>query len=76
MIYVVKVLKVIVFLALCIVSQKILNGLQFLVQGILLIAFWGNWILDDESAFSKKYGKIFNYMGIMAIVAGIGHLLK
>lgn len=68
----VKVAKIILFPILLSVANHIRPGSQHLLQGILFIAFWGTWFRTNEGwPFAEKYGKYFNWIGLLAIINGL-----
>lgn len=73
---VVKIAKVIAFFVILSVANRFYPSIRFLLQGVLLIAFWGNWLhTNDDWPFAQENGKYFNWIGALAIANGIIHLL-
>jgi len=50
-------------------ANAVYPGANLVVQGILLIAFWGTWLhTNDKWSFAQKYGKYFNWFGALALL--------
>lgn len=58
-------------------SNYIYPGSHYLVQGILLIAMWGNWLPTNTNwSFAQKYGKYFNWFGVFFLANGLFYFLS
>lgn len=65
--------KILTFFVLISIAAHFYPGMQYFMQGVLFILFWGTWIRDDGSDFARDYGKYFNWIGAVAILNGVIH---
>lgn len=74
--YVVTILKIVAYFFGVSFANYIYPGSQFIVQGILLIGLWGTWFQTNKNnPFSQKYGRYFNWIGLLAIINGVAHFV-
>jgi len=66
-----------IYFSLACISNYVYPGSHYLVQGILLIAFWGTWFhTNDKWGFAQEYGKYFNYFGALMLLNGCYHFIS
>lgn len=73
---VVKIAKVLAYFIILSATNNYYPNVRFLLQGLLLIAFWGTWFhTNDDWPFAQENGKYFNWLGALGVANGIIHLL-